>query len=55
MTLFTHFLESPSMSKCSKFISSCGGNNYSNTGVRTWSQKVEEGDMILEQDAGRNY
>jgi hypothetical protein len=49
MTLFTPFLECPSMSKCSKIISS-GGNNYSNAGARTWSPKVEHRDTILEQD-----
>jgi hypothetical protein len=48
MTLFTPFLECPSMPKCLKFISSSGGNNYSNVEARTWSPKVEQGDTILE-------
>jgi hypothetical protein len=42
MTIFTSFLECPSTSKCSKIISSSGGNNYSNTGARTWSPKAEQ-------------
>jgi hypothetical protein len=37
MTLFTPFLESPSMLKCSKFISILGLNNSSNVGARSWS------------------
>jgi hypothetical protein len=55
MTLFTPFIESRSKLKCSKFISSSGGNNYSNIVARTWSPKVELGDTVLEQDAGRDY
>jgi hypothetical protein len=55
MILFTPLLEYPSMSKCSKFISSSGWNNYNNAGARTWSPKAEQGDTILEQDARRDY
>jgi hypothetical protein len=43
MTIFTPFLECPSTSKCSKIISSTGGNGYSNARARTWSSKVEQG------------
>jgi hypothetical protein len=50
MTLFTPFLEFPSTSKCSKFISSSGGNNYSNAREITWSPKVKQGDTVIEQD-----
>jgi hypothetical protein len=38
MTLFTPFVECPSMSKCSKIICSSGGNNYSNDGATTCSK-----------------
>jgi hypothetical protein len=55
MTLFIHFLGCPSKSTCSRFISSIGGNIYSNTGARIWSPKVEQRDTVLEQDAGRDY
>jgi hypothetical protein len=55
MTLFIPFLEFPSMSKCSKFISSSGEHNYSHTGARTLSPKGEQGDMVLEQDAGMGH
>jgi hypothetical protein len=55
MTLVTPFLECPSTSKCSKIINSSGGNNYSNAGARTYYPKAEQGDTILEQDAGRDY
>jgi hypothetical protein len=55
MTLFTPFIECPSTSKCSKIICSSEGNNYSNTGATTWPPKAEQGDKVLEQDAGRDY
>jgi hypothetical protein len=54
MTLFTTFVESPPTSVCSTIVCS-GGNNYSTNGAVTCSQKVEQGDTILEQDAGMDF
>jgi hypothetical protein len=57
MTLFTFFIESPSTSKCPTIISSRSrGNNFSNTGETTKSQKEPvDGDTVLEQDVRRHY